>query len=169
MKMHLLDLWPQTAWKTHVPRMRSEIHHCVGSTSMLPMGCVLPGSQHSKETEAGPVLGDTGLLWLLIVAQGLATSFAKTSLELTAVSDFPIQHFFLPSALQGWYLPLHLHFFLNWSKVDLRCCVSFRWTAKWFSYSISLSLYLYICIFFFRFFSIICYYKMLDIGPCAIQ
>jgi len=42
--------------------------------------------------------------------------------------------------------------FFNSSIVDLQCCVSFRYTAKWSSY---------IC-FFFKFFSIIGYYKILN-------
>ena len=50
-------------------------------------------------------------------------------------------------------------FFKNWSTVDLQSCVSFRYTAKWFSYT-----YICICIF-FRFFSIIGYYKILNIVP----
>ena len=79
---------------------------------------------------------------------------------------------FFPS-LSAWTRPpmgLSLNFFLsffflNWSIVDLQYCVSFRCTAKWFSYS-------YICIYlysFFQFFSIIVYYKILNIVPCAIQ
>ena len=48
---------------------------------------------------------------------------------------------------------------LNWSIVGLQCCVHFRYTTKWFSY---------IYIFFFRFFSIIDYYKILNTVPCII-
>ena len=50
----------------------------------------------------------------------------------------------------------------NWTAVDLQCCVSFRNTAKWFSY-ICVSVYIYIL-----FFSIIAYYKILNIVPCAL-
>ena len=52
------------------------------------------------------------------------------------------------------------HNFLNWSIVDVQCCVSFSCTAQWFSY---------IYTFFFRFFSLIGYCKILSIVPCAIQ
>ena len=58
------------------------------------------------------------------------------------------------------------NFFLSWRIVDLQCCVSFRRTAKWFSY---IYVYIYIYIFFFRFFSIIVYYKILNTVPCAMQ
>ena len=49
-------------------------------------------------------------------------------------------------------------FFFNWSIVDLQCWVSFRCTSKWSRY-----------LFFFRFFALIGYYKILSIVPCAIQ
>ena len=49
-----------------------------------------------------------------------------------------------------------LVFFFYWSIVDLQCCVSIRCTATWFGI-------------FFRFFSIIDYYKILNIVSCAIQ
>ena len=47
-------------------------------------------------------------------------------------------------------------FFCNWSIVDIQCCVSFRYLAKWFSY-----------IKFSRFFSLIDYYRILSTVPCA--
>ena len=55
---------------------------------------------------------------------------------------FPFYSFFFFFFLNtiynlGW-------FFLNWSIVDLQCCVSFRYTAKWFSYTY---IYIYIHIF----------------------
>ena len=49
------------------------------------------------------------------------------------------------------------NFFFNvfyWSIVDLQCCVSFCYVAKWFSYA-------YIYTFFFRFFSILLYHRIL--------
>ena len=59
-------------------------------------------------------------------------------------------------------------FFLkNWNIIDLQCCVSFRYAVKWFNYILY-----YIHpqnIFFFRFFSIISYYRILNIASCAIQ
>ena len=52
-----------------------------------------------------------------------------------------------------------------WSTVDLQCCVSFRCTAS----GVQIQLYIYIYIFFFIFFSIMVYYRLLNIVPCAIQ
>ena len=46
------------------------------------------------------------------------------------------------------------YFIFYWSIVNLQCCVSFKCTARWFIYT-------YIHAFFFRFFSIIGYYKIL--------
>ena len=57
------------------------------------------------------------------------------------------------------YFCLFIYFY--WSIVDLQCCVSFRCTAKWFSF-------IYIYILFSRFFSIIGYNKILNIVPCAM-
>ena len=52
--------------------------------------------------------------------------------------------------------------FFYWTIVDLQYCVSFRCIAKWFRY-------IYVCVYiYFRFFSIIGYYKILNIIPCAI-
>ena len=53
-----------------------------------------------------------------------------------------------------FFIYLLLPFFSNWSRVNLRC-VSFRCKAKWFTKYI----------FFYRFFSIIGYYKILNIVP----
>ena len=67
------------------------------------------------------------------------------------------------SSLPGTSSYLHSFFFLlSWSRVDLQCCISFRCTAKWFSYT-------YLYIYFVRFFSLIGYYKILSIVACAIQ
>ena len=52
--------------------------------------------------------------------------------------------------------------FFNWSIVDLHHCFSFKWTAKWFTYT-----YIHI---YFSFFSLIgYYYKMLSIVSWVIQ
>ena len=61
------------------------------------------------------------------------------------------------------FLFFHLIFILYWSIVDLQCCVTFRCTAKWFSYT-----YTYIPSF-LRFFSHIGHYRVLSRVHCAIQ
>ena len=53
-------------------------------------------------------------------------------------------------------------FYLN--IVDLQCCISYRYTVQWFNYLQSIypsSL--------FKFISLIGYYKILSIVPCALQ
>ena len=52
-------------------------------------------------------------------------------------------------------------FFLNWSIVDLQCCVNFHCTAKSFSYTyICVCVCVYMYTFFFMFFSIMVYYRL---------
>ena len=53
---------------------------------------------------------------------------------------------------------------LAFKKFDLQYCVSFRCTAKWFSY-----IYYPWYIFLFGFFSIIGYYTVQNIVPCAVE
>ena len=53
--------------------------------------------------------------------------------------------------------------------VNLQRCVSFRYTAKWFRYTHTHTHTHTRTHIFFRFFSIIGYYKILDMVPCAIQ
>ena len=78
--------------------------------------------------------------------------------------------FLLPLGTVFFFFPLFLKIFIyfNWSIIDLQC---FRCTAKWFSYT-----YICVYIFPFRFFSIIGYYKILNIvslcytvGPCWLS
>ena len=45
-----------------------------------------------------------------------------------------------------------------WCKVNLQCFVNFCYTTKWFNY---------ICTFFFIFFSIMVYPRILNIAPCV--
>ena len=58
---------------------------------------------------------------------------------------------------------LFFNYIFYWSIVDLQCCVSFRCTAKWISYT-----YTYIHSF-YRLFSRIDHYRVLSRVPCAIQ
>ena len=66
---------------------------------------------------------------------------------------------FAPKRLINFYLLL---FFLSsyWSIIDLQCYVSFKYTSKW---------YRYIYVYFFIFFSIIGYYKILNTVHCTLQ
>ena len=61
------------------------------------------------------------------------------------------------------FIYLFIYLFLNvyWNVVDLQCHVSVWCTAKWFRY-----IFIYIIS---RIFSFTGYYKILSIGPCAIQ
>ena len=71
--------------------------------------------------------------------------------------------------LQG-AVPLASTFSLNWSIVNLQCCVSFWYTSKWFSYIHSdLHTHTHMDIWFFMFFPILVYHKILKAVPCAIQ
>ena len=54
-----------------------------------------------------------------------------------------------------------LIYILNWCILDLQCCVSFWRRAKWFNYTYIYSIFA----FFFIFFSIIVYHKILNIVP----
>ena len=54
----------------------------------------------------------------------------------------------------------NLIFILYWGRVDFQCCVNFRCTEKWFSYT-------YTYIHFFRFFSHIGHYRVLGLHCCA--
>ena len=56
--------------------------------------------------------------------------------------SFPVDHL-----LKKFFLILY------WHIIDLQCCMSFRCTAKWFSYA-----YIHIG-----------YYRTLSRAPCAIQ
>ena len=71
-------------------------------------------------------------------------------------------------AFQVWWLssghltpPCFFIYILNWCIVDLQCCVSFWRIAKWFSYTYIYSIFA----FFFTFFSITVYHKILNIVP----
>ena len=55
-------------------------------------------------------------------------------------------------------------YFFKLIYIDLQCCVGFRYTAELFSYT-----NIYFQSFFFRLFSLIGYYRILRIVPCAIN
>ena len=69
-----------------------------------------------------------------------------------------------PGGLQSKRSQRIRHNWVIWAQhiVDLQYCVSFRYTAKWFSYN-------YIYIFLLIFFSIKGYYNILNRVPCTIQ
>ena len=69
-------------------------------------------------------------------------------------------HVLLSGQFTGISLLIPSNFFFNWSIVDLQCL---KCTAKQFNY---IHIYMYN---FFRFSSIIGYYKLLKIVPCAEQ
>ena len=121
----------------------------------------------------GPNEVERSRAWKFFLLLCLRLSFLSFSLFLSFFPSFFLSlSFFLYflSSLLPFFLPSFLSsslsFFLyNWSIVDLQYYVSFRCTAKWFCYT-------YVCIYlysFFRFFSIIVYYKILTIVPCAVQ
>ena len=72
-----------------------------------------------------------------------------------------------------WSIVFFTFYFLlillqNWSIVDLQC---FRYRAKWFNYTHTHThcVCVYICVCFFAVFSILGYYKILNIVPCALH
>ena len=65
-----------------------------------------------------------------------------------------------------YFILLFCVFFFNWGAVDLQCCVSFRCTAVWFRY---IHIYIFQIYTYFRLYSIIGYYKILNVLPCIIQ
>ena len=56
-------------------------------------------------------------------------------------------------------------FVVNWSIVDLQCCVNFCYTAKWFIIYIYIYIYMYI----FLLSSIMVYHRISNLVPCAIH
>ena len=67
-------------------------------------------------------------------------------------------------SLESRHTTVCTFFFLNWSIIDLQCCVRVWCTAKWFS-DIYTYTHIYTHIFFFISFSIIVHDKILNIVP----
>ena len=78
---------------------------------------------------------------------------------LIAIFAFSLVKYLLKSFT---HFNISFFYFFNWNIIDLQHCISFWCMAKWFSYT-------YINIFFFIFFSIMVYYRTLNIVPCAIR
>ena len=91
------------------------------------------------------------------VAAAAAACFPTQNLPLNFLIS--IKDVIIPLSSQPFIANLLPLFFFNWNIVDLQRCVSFRYTAKWFTYFI----------FLFRFFPLIGYYRALSRVPCAIQ
>ena len=100
--------------------------------------------------------------FIALYRKGTYYSFMFQSITKWITSETTTQKFWD----NGWVVYFwNLYNFLNWSIVDLQYCISFRYTAKWFSY-------IYMCVFvcvyihvYFRLFSTIGYYKILNIVP----
>ena len=74
----------------------------------------------------------------------------------------------LVSLWAEWQHNMTWEFFkIYWSIIDFQCCVNFCYTAKWSA--IHIYMYIFAHTFFFMFFSIMIYYRMLNIVPCALQ
>ena len=98
-----------------------------------------------------------GILWARI-PEWFAISFSRGSSlprDWTWVSCIGRWILYQRTIMEAFYI---LYYFLK-LLVDLQCYVSCTYTARWFS--------LYINLFFLNFLSIIVYYKILNIVPCA--
>lgn len=91
-------------WITGPQSLSSTIHPWLGSETQPPMSCSQPMTEHSTaHSRAGPFLGDTGPLWWLALAQGLAETYTS-------------------NGLRNFHLVfLHVHFY---SRSDVHCGLS---------------------------------------------
>ena len=117
--------------------------------------------------------------------------FKKKNKSITHNPPFIINHcsYFLVFFFERWnthIVRIHVQFFfkcrssffnlfINWSIVNLQCCVGFRCIAKWFSYIYNWIYILNVYIFFFRFFfhyrllqGIECSFLCYTIGSCCL-
>ena len=81
-----------------------------------------------------------GILWARILEWISMPSSRRSSdpgIELVSLMSPALSGGFFTISLLSFFF-----FFFNWSRADLQCCVSFRCTAKWFSYT-----YINICSF----------------------
>ena len=99
----------------------------------------------------------TGFGWVPVISlEDLRVAFSEWNVYRNQAENKVRQE---PS--RGVVLLLNIFFF--WIMVNLQCCVSFRCTVQWFSYT-----HTHIC-YFFKFFSIIAYYRILSRVPCIIH
>ena len=126
--------------------------------SRRPRGgaCVREAAITARQSWPGPRMGHTGHVRPI----PLCLSSTKACCR--------IKHFYPSTLLSPSHINrstvennIHTTFFKSWSTADLQCCVNFCYTAKWFGYT-------YTNIFFI-FFSIMIYYRILNIVPCATQ
>ena len=69
-----------------------------------------------------------------------STPFSVTDRRVLSETTLLVQFVFLGSFF------FNLNFILSWSIVDLQCCISFTYTAKWFSYAVFIICLLYFII-----------------------
>ena len=150
---------PCAAWACAVPFGAPGVRW--NNDAVSPLSDVLPNPLQDRGLRIQVIHGDIKEPLRGEAGVTLITEFLKrSSLSWNKTWFFYSKEAF--STDSPFFLFFFNFFFLNWSIVDWQGCVTFRCPAKWFSY-------LYIYVFFFRFFSIIGYYKILSIVPCAIQ
>ena len=113
-------------------------------------------------------LGDTWILPLCFALEGITFSLrfpASSSLDclFEGASFQPSPAYITLSRRIKFFFLIKVYLIYSW-----QCCVGFRCTTQWFSYT-CVYVYIYIYSFFFRFFSITGYYKISNIVPCVIQ
>ena len=184
--------WPPgRPWVTHTHMHKVQIsvirYKVREETCRTSVSCTSPNKMRWDADEMAGWMkhlihgGDVKITWrcwhlrfLFLSSLGLNNPFPRDELSSTACSStasggvggsLAAGSLTIQPSEQGHPQPLltapkPVAFFFNRSRVILQCLLSFRCTAKWFHYT-----YIY----FFRFFSLTGYYKILSIFPCAIQ